>query len=82
MEEDVEDPQNGEVDEPNELLNNTDDPENEEEDRGPEKENGGESETDDSDDDDDINVVIGEIQSGPSYNIKVYFFSSFESCSF
>lgn len=29
----------------------------------------GEMETDDSDDDDDINVVIGDIKSGPSYNI-------------
>lgn len=29
----------------------------------------GEMDTDDSDDDDDINVVIGDIKSGPSYNI-------------
>ncbi|XP_055550675.1 pre-mRNA 3'-end-processing factor FIP1 [Wyeomyia smithii] len=29
----------------------------------------GEMETDDSDEDDDINVVIGDIKSGPSYNI-------------
>ncbi|XP_058452475.1 pre-mRNA 3'-end-processing factor FIP1 [Malaya genurostris] len=29
----------------------------------------GETDTDDSDDDDDINVVIGDIKSGPTYNI-------------
>ncbi|CAM6031341.1 unnamed protein product, partial [Sphagnum compactum] len=35
-----------------------------------EKEEKGEDEDSDSDDDDDINVVIGDIKSGPTYNIK------------
>lgn len=46
----------------------SEDPENNDTENGSNNASGEDSE--DSDDDDDINVVIGDIKSGPSYNIK------------
>lgn len=40
-----------------------------------EKPEGEEMDSDSDDDDDDINVVIGDIKSGPTYNIKVRHFT-------
>lgn len=41
-----------------------------------------EDDSDSDDDDDDINVVIGDIKSGPTYNIKVSYFTTSAKINF